>query len=146
MRRSVDHALGAAEAASTARTSATASSGCSNTSTAGSARHATRAERAPDRAAHRLLRGERDCCLHLDIIRFREVITVSDQWGNSKPALEWLPKSGRATLIKDPAATKDFCVLPALALVADATMETGSKQFKHRAHGRPHWPQRVTPQ
>lgn len=57
------------------------------------------------------------------IIRFREVITVSDQWGNSKPAIEWLPKSGRATLIKDPAVTQDFYVLPAVVVVRERKMQ-----------------------
>jgi hypothetical protein len=57
------------------------------------------------------------------IIRFRERIKVSDQWGNSKPAVEWLPKSGRATLIKDPAVTQDFYVLPAVVVVRDRKMQ-----------------------
>lgn len=57
------------------------------------------------------------------IIRFREVITVSDQWGNSKPASEWLPKSGRATLIKDPSVTQDFYVLPAVVVVRERKMQ-----------------------
>jgi hypothetical protein len=57
------------------------------------------------------------------LIRFREVITVSDQWGNSKPAAEWLPKSGRATLIKQPAVTQDFHVVPAVVVVRDRKMQ-----------------------
>lgn len=57
------------------------------------------------------------------VIRFREVITVSDQWGNSKPASEWLPKSGRATLLKDPAVTQDFYVLPAVVVVRERKMQ-----------------------
>ncbi len=57
------------------------------------------------------------------VIRFREAITVSDQWGNSKPASEWLPKSGRATLIKDAAVTQDFYVLPAVVVAHDRKMQ-----------------------
>jgi hypothetical protein len=57
------------------------------------------------------------------IIRFREAITVSDQWGTSKPAAEWLPKSGRATMVKDAAVTQDFYVLPAVVVVRDRKMQ-----------------------
>jgi hypothetical protein len=57
------------------------------------------------------------------IIRFREAITVSDQWGNSKPAVEWLSKSGRALMIKDPAVTQDFYVLPAVVVAHDRKMK-----------------------
>lgn len=56
------------------------------------------------------------------VIRFREAITVTDQWGNSKPAREWLPASGRATLIKEPAVTKDLYLLPAVVVVRAAKM------------------------
>lgn len=57
------------------------------------------------------------------VIRFREAITVSDQWGTSKPAGEWLPKSGRATMIKEPAVTQDFYVLPAVVVAHDRKMQ-----------------------
>ena len=57
------------------------------------------------------------------VIRFREAITVSDQWGNSKPAAEWLPPSGRATMIKDSAVTQDFYILPAVVVVRDRKMQ-----------------------
>jgi len=57
------------------------------------------------------------------VIRFREVITVSDQWGTSQAASEWLPKSGRATLIKDAAVTQDFYVLPAVVVVREIKMQ-----------------------
>lgn len=57
------------------------------------------------------------------VIRFREVITVSDQWGTSKPAAEWLPASGRATMLKEAAVTQDFYVLPAVVLVRDKKMQ-----------------------
>lgn len=62
--------------------------------------------------------------LNIDfVIRFRENIVVSDQWGNSKPAVEWLPKSGRATLIKKAAVTNDFYILPAVVVVRDRRMQ-----------------------
>jgi hypothetical protein len=57
------------------------------------------------------------------IIRFRECIIVSDQWGKSKPAGEWLPRSGRATMLKDVSATQDFYVLPAVVVVRDKKMQ-----------------------
>ena len=57
------------------------------------------------------------------VIRFREQITVSDQWGSSKPAVEWLPASGRATMIKDAAVTQDFYVLPAVVVAHDRKMQ-----------------------
>jgi hypothetical protein len=57
------------------------------------------------------------------VIRFREAITISDQWGNSKPAIGWLPKSGRATMIKEPAVTQDFYVLPAVVVIRDRKMQ-----------------------
>ena len=57
------------------------------------------------------------------IIRFRECITVSDQWGTSRPAGEWLPASGRATMLKDAAVTHDFYVLPAVVVVRDKKMQ-----------------------
>lgn len=57
------------------------------------------------------------------VIRFREIITVSDQWGTSKPAGEWLPASGRATMLKDAAVTQNFYVLPAVVVVRDKKMQ-----------------------
>jgi hypothetical protein len=71
-----------------------------------------------DQKRYEHLRG-----LKLDyVIRFREIITVSDQWGTSKPASEWLPKSGRATLVKDAAVTQDFYVVPGVVVVHDRKM------------------------
>jgi Transposase DDE domain len=57
------------------------------------------------------------------VIRFREVITVSDQWGESKPAAQWLPKSGRATMLKQMAVTQDFYIVPAVVVVHDRKMQ-----------------------
>jgi Transposase DDE domain len=57
------------------------------------------------------------------VIRFREVITVTDEWGTSKPAAEWLPKSGRATKIKQAAVTQDIYIVPAVVVVRDRKMQ-----------------------
>ena len=57
------------------------------------------------------------------VIRFREVITVTTQFGDSRSAGEWLPKSGRATMLKDVAVTQDFYVLPAVVVVHDRKMK-----------------------
>lgn len=56
-------------------------------------------------------------------IRFRESILVTNQWGDRKPASEWLPKSGRATMLKDMAVTADCYVVPAVVLVHDKKMK-----------------------
>jgi len=55
-------------------------------------------------------------------IRFRESILVTDQWGKQQPASQWLPKSGRATMLKDMAVTADCYVVPAVVLVHDKKM------------------------
>jgi hypothetical protein len=57
------------------------------------------------------------------VIRFRENIVVTDQWGNQKPAAQWVAKSGRATLLKAMAVTTDCYVLPAVVLVHDKKMK-----------------------
>jgi hypothetical protein len=57
------------------------------------------------------------------IIRFRENITVSNEFGDSRPAAEWLTKSGRATMLEKVAVTQDFYVLPAVVLVHDRKMK-----------------------
>jgi len=56
-------------------------------------------------------------------IRFRQGILVTDEWGNQKPASEWLPKSGRAKKLKDMGVTADCYVVPALVLVHDKKMK-----------------------
>lgn len=57
------------------------------------------------------------------VIRFRESITVTDQLGESKPAAQWLPKSGRATMLKEMAVTQDFYVVPAVVVAHDRRMQ-----------------------
>lgn len=57
------------------------------------------------------------------VIRFRECILVTDQWGNSKPASEWLSKTGRAKMHKGMAVTADCYIVPAVVLVHDKRMK-----------------------
>lgn len=57
------------------------------------------------------------------VIRFRGCILVTDQWGNQKPATEWLTKSGRASMHKAMAVTDDCYVVPAIVLVHDKRMK-----------------------
>ncbi len=57
------------------------------------------------------------------VIRFREGITLTDEFGNSGPATEWLTKTGRAKMWKDVAVTADCYVLPAVVLVHDRKMK-----------------------
>lgn len=56
-------------------------------------------------------------------IRFREGVIVTNQWGDRKLASQWLPKSGRATMLKDMAVTADCYVVPAVVLVHDKKMK-----------------------
>ena len=57
------------------------------------------------------------------VIRFRQDILVTDQWGNQRPAVQWLHESGRARLLRDMAVTADCYVLPAVVLVHDKRMK-----------------------
>jgi hypothetical protein len=57
------------------------------------------------------------------VIRFRECILVTDQWGNQKPAGEWFAKSGRASMHKAMAVTDDCYIVPAVVLVHDKRMK-----------------------
>lgn len=56
------------------------------------------------------------------IIRFREGILVTDQYGVQKPGTEWIAKNGRATKLESMAVTADCHVVPALVLVHDKRM------------------------
>ena len=57
------------------------------------------------------------------IIRFREGILLTDASGNTKPATEWLNKSGRAKMIKGARVTDDKTEVPAVVLVHDKRMK-----------------------
>jgi len=56
-------------------------------------------------------------------VRFRQDILVTDQFGDKRPAFEWLHKTGRARLLKDMAVTGDFYILPAVVVVHDKRMK-----------------------
>jgi Transposase DDE domain len=56
-------------------------------------------------------------------IRFREGILVTNQAGDQKPVSDWLPQSGRATMLKDVAVTADCYVVPAVVLVRAKKMK-----------------------
>jgi hypothetical protein len=56
-------------------------------------------------------------------IRFRQDILVTDQWGEQRPAVQWLHDSGRARLLKNMAVTADCYVVPAVVLVLDKRMK-----------------------
>jgi hypothetical protein len=57
------------------------------------------------------------------VIRFREGITVTDQWGNRKPAADWVKANGHAVMHKDVAVTEDMYVVPAVVLARDKGMQ-----------------------
>src|SRR5690606_29979252 len=56
------------------------------------------------------------------VIRFRGVILVEDAAGTQKPAQEWLPRTGRATMLKDVRVTNDRAPVPAVVVVHQAKM------------------------
>jgi hypothetical protein len=57
------------------------------------------------------------------VIRFRGAILVEDESGAQKPAANWVPKSGRATMIKPARVTNDRTVVPAVVVVHQAKMK-----------------------
>jgi hypothetical protein len=57
------------------------------------------------------------------VIRFRQDILLTDQFGEQKPAIEWLHPSGRARMLKQVAVTADCYIPPAIVLVHDKKMK-----------------------
>lgn len=57
------------------------------------------------------------------VIRFREVITVSDSSSDSRPASQWVPESGRALMLKGAYVTQDRTPVPAVVVVKDRAMK-----------------------
>ena len=56
-------------------------------------------------------------------IRFRQDILLTDEFGEQKPAIEWLHSSGRARMLKQVAVTTDCYIPPAIVLVHDKKMK-----------------------
>lgn len=57
------------------------------------------------------------------VIRFRGLIAVEDEAGTQKPAEAWVPKSGRATMIKPAKVTNDRAPIPAVVVTHQAKMK-----------------------
>jgi hypothetical protein len=57
------------------------------------------------------------------IIRFRQDISLSAATTGPRPAIDWLPPTGRATLLKNARVTMDQFEVPAVVLVHDKRMK-----------------------
>lgn len=57
------------------------------------------------------------------VIRFREIITVTDSKGESRPASQWVPTNGRSRMLRDAFVTQDRCPVPAVVCVKEAGMK-----------------------
>ena len=57
------------------------------------------------------------------IVRFRQDILVTDQFGDQRPASGWLNPNGRARLLKNMAVTGDFHMVPGVVTVHDKRMK-----------------------
>jgi Transposase DDE domain len=57
------------------------------------------------------------------VIRFRQDILLTTEFGEQKPAIEWLHASGRARMLKRVAVTADCYIPPAIVLVHDKKMK-----------------------
>ena len=57
------------------------------------------------------------------VIRFREIITVTDSNGESHPASDWVPTNGRSRMIRDASVTQDRCPVPAVVCVKESGMK-----------------------
>lgn len=57
------------------------------------------------------------------VIRFRGCIVVENAAGEVRPAEEWMPANGRATMLRDVRVTKDGARVPAVVVVRAARMK-----------------------
>jgi hypothetical protein len=57
------------------------------------------------------------------VIRFKELITVTDSEGASRPASEWVPNNGRARMLRDALVTQDRYPVPAVVCVKESGMK-----------------------
>jgi hypothetical protein len=56
-------------------------------------------------------------------IRFRQDILVTDQYGDQRPAAQWLHESGRARKLEQMAVTADCYIVPAVVVAHDKRMK-----------------------
>lgn len=59
----------------------------------------------------------------LYVIRFREIILVTDDKGESRPAAEWVPGNGRPRMLRDGFVTQDRCPVPAVVCIKESGMK-----------------------
>jgi len=57
------------------------------------------------------------------VVRFKELILVTDGDGKSGPASAWVPPAGRALMIKNATVTQDHSAVPAVVVVKDRGMK-----------------------
>lgn len=57
------------------------------------------------------------------IIRFRGIVTVTDESGESRPAADWVPANGRARMLRGVRVTGDRTAVPAVVCVKAAGMK-----------------------
>lgn len=57
------------------------------------------------------------------VIRFREIISVTDADSESRPAADWVPTNGQSRMIRDALVTQDRCPVPAVVCVKEAGMK-----------------------
>ena len=57
------------------------------------------------------------------VVRFREAIVVTSTEGDTRKAKDWIPKSGRATLLRGPTVTNRKYALPAVVCVKAPRMK-----------------------
>jgi hypothetical protein len=57
------------------------------------------------------------------VVRFREIILVTDAEGISAPAADWLQAAGRPRMLKGAAVTQDRTPVPAVVVVKDPAMK-----------------------
>ena len=56
------------------------------------------------------------------VVRFRQDILVTNEFGDKRPAVQWLHKGGRARLLRNMALTGDFYIVPAVVVTRDKKM------------------------
>lgn len=57
------------------------------------------------------------------VIRFRELVTVTNSDGESRPASDWVPQTGRALMLKGAQVTQGKTAVPAVVVVKNRKMK-----------------------